>query len=89
MFFKNGPFCASTFYKHQVRHHLLTVIISKIYFWIYVIYLWGVPSKNLRVKGAWGLVPATPPPELWGGGGGILDLDHVANVSHISTEKIF
>ena len=47
---------------HQVRHYLLTVIISKIYFQIYVIYLWGVPSKNLRVKGAWGLVPATPPP---------------------------
>ena len=48
---------------HQVRHHLLTVIISEIYFWIYFIYLWGVPSKNLRVIGAWGLVPATP--KLW------------------------
>ena len=52
----------------QVRHYLLTVIISKIYFRIYVIYLWGVPSKNLRVKGARGLVPAPPPPSSGGGG---------------------
>ena len=51
------PYVANVSHIYQVRHYLLTVIISKIYFRIYVIYLWGVPSENLRWMGAFCLVP--------------------------------
>ena len=50
--------CVTNGYQSEVKSVAgaasLTVIISKKYFWIYFLYLWGFPSKYLRVIGAWG-----------------------------------